>query len=227
VWSPDGTRIVFASSRQGRFELYVKPASGTGSEQPLLLDGRDKVPSSWSSDGRYVLFTVDAGAPTGLDLWVLPMTGDRKPAPFLQTARDEQTAAFSPDGRWVAYQSNESGKTEVYVTSFPSPSGKWRISTNGGSRARWRRDGKEIFFLDPNRNLMAAEVNAHGLLFDVGRVTRLVVAPTYSIPTITLAGRYPYDVSSDGRFLVSVPQDQPTTAVPITVVMNWTAALNK
>ena len=219
AWSPDGSRIVFRSNRKGHFDLYQKASSGAGTEEVLLEDNLDKRPMSWSADGRHILYT-SAGGPTGNDLFVLPLSGDRKPIPFITTQFSEAQGQFSPDGRWVAYVSNESGQNDVYVAPFPGPGGKWLISTAGGSWPRWGRDGAEIFYLTAENKLMAAEVNGKGASFEVGAVKSLfdMRAP---------AGGYRYDVSADGqRFLINFLPEQ-SSAAPITVVLNWTAALQK
>ena len=136
----------------------------TASEERISLPSglaHGQIPCDWSRDGRYILYE-EGGDATGSDLWVLPMTGStggpRKPVPFLQTAFNEMLGQFSPDGRWVAYISDESGRNEVYVRSFPAGSGKFQISNNGGTQPRWRDDGKEIYYLAPDGKLMAATV---------------------------------------------------------------------
>src|SRR6185503_844177 len=111
---------------------------------------------------------------TGLDLWVLPLEGDqKKPFPFLQTEFNESGGQLSPDGHWIAYQSDESRRNEIYVAPFPGPSGKRQVSTSGGSFAKWRGDGKELFYRAPNNKLMAAEINGQGATFEVGAVRPL------------------------------------------------------
>jgi dipeptidyl aminopeptidase/acylaminoacyl peptidase len=200
--------------------VFQKASSGAGSEDVLFEDNLEKYPVSWSPDGRFILYD-SFGSPTGLDLWVLPLSGDRTPVPFLNTKFNEAAGQFSPDGRWVAYQSDESGKNEVYVTPFPGPGGKWQISTGGGSFPRWRHDGNEIFYLAPDNKLMAAAVNGKGSSFEVGAVKRL-------FETRAVVGlRNRYAVSADGpRFLINTAPEQAASA-PITVVLNWTAGLKK
>src|SRR6185295_17147348 len=118
LWSPDGTRIVFSSNRGGNYDLYQKNSTGTSSEEILLQTGVELYADDWTLDGRYILY--EASDPkTKFDLWILPMTGERKPFPYLQTEFNETHSQFSPDGRWVAYVSDESGRPEVYVQSFP------------------------------------------------------------------------------------------------------------
>ena len=158
IWSPDGTNIVFVSDRSGFGNLYVKPTSGAVNEEEILKTDERKWPSDWSKDGQYIAFT-SSSSKTKLDLWVLPMFGDRKPIPFLQTSFNEDGPRFSPDGHFIAYYSDDSGPYEVYVQPFPASGAKWQISSGGGMQPRWRRDGKELFFMAPNRNLMAVDVN--------------------------------------------------------------------
>ena len=220
IWSPDGSRVVFSARRKGHFDLYQKASNGAGAEEELLADGFDKWPMDWSPDGEFILLA--SGTPkTGADLSVLPLSGDRKPLVFLQTQFSESWGRFSPDGRWIAYQSNESGRDEVYVASFRGPGGKWQVSTAGGFHPRWRRDGTEIFYLAPDSRLMAAAVNGHRSAFDVG-----TVRPLFNSRVITTQG-WAYDVSPDGqRFLVNSRAEE-TASRPITLVVNWPALLKK
>lgn len=223
VWSPDGSRVVFSSNRKGVSDLYLKAASGAGNDELLLSDALNKTPAGWSPDGRFILYNRGRGltGPPDSDLWILPLLGDRKPYPFLQTRFNEVGGFFSSDGRWIAYVSNESGRNEVYVTPFPGPGGKWQISTTGGNFLRWRRDGKEIFYLALDNRLMAAAVNGQGAAFEVGDVRPLF--------TMQVAGpRFPYDVSPDGqRFLVNTVANQTSVPTSMTVVVNWMASLRK
>jgi Tol biopolymer transport system component len=219
VWSPDGAAIVFDSNRAKNADLYQKFSSGVQAEQAILQTGQAERAWSWSRDGRYLLYSI--GEPSaGVDLWVLPLFGDRKPFPFLSTPFGEVRAKFSPDGRWITYTSNESGRPEVFVAPFPTADAKYRISTGAGSWSRWRPDGKGIFYVTDD-TLMSAEVNGQGSTFAVGAVT-----PLFKIERRP-GQRYPYDVSPDGqRFLVNAPVEQPESP-PITVVVNWKAALRK
>jgi len=221
VWSPDGSRIVYNSRRKGSFDLYQKASSGAGSEEILLENNVDKYPISWSPDGRFLVYGSLGSSRTG-DLFVLPLTGDRKPFPLLQTQfGGTNDGRFSPDGRWVAYRSSESGRSEIYVASFPGPGGKWQISNAGGTYPRWRHDGSEIYYLTADNRLMVASVNGKGAGFEVGAVKPLF---TTRIATV---GSYQYDVSADGqRFLINTSPEQATSA-PITIVLNWTAGLKK
>ncbi len=228
VWSPDGSRIGFASPRAGRFGLYVKASSGAGNEE-LLLDeaSSNQLPTSWSRDGGSVLYSnLSSMSSTQSDLRVLPFSGDRKASVFLATPFTEGVARFSPDGRWIAYQSNESGRIEVYVAPFPGAGGKWQISTAGGTFPRWRRDGRELYYLAPDNRLMTASVNGESTAFQVGAVQTLF--QTRPRLSTALFGIDPYDVSADGqRFLVNTLMQDTTSSAPITIVVNWTAGLKK
>lgn len=223
VWSPDGRTIAFGSNRKGHFDLYRKSSDGTGAEELLYGDNLDKAPGSWSTDGKFLAYYA-LDPKTSYDIYVLPLTqGGAAPKPFLflQTGFRELRPQFSPDGRWIAYESDESQQYEIYVAPFPGPGGKRQISTSGGTRPRWRRDGKEIFFVGPDGRLMAAGVNLNGNAIEVGQVRSL------GIPVNGPTGNYQYDVSADGqRFLVAVAPEQ-NGSPPLTLVENWAAGLRK
>ena len=157
--------IVFRSNRAGRYDLYRKPADGSRNEELLYADNLQKRPTSFSPDGAYLAYWVLGDPKTGDDIWILPdplgAPGASKPYPFMRTEFNEQIPQFSPDGHWIAYQSNESGRHEVYVAPFPGPGGKRQVSTAGGALPRWRADGKELFYRAADNRLMAAEVDAN------------------------------------------------------------------
>jgi eukaryotic-like serine/threonine-protein kinase len=220
VWSPDGERIVFASLREGAPNLFQKMANGSGQEDPLYKSSLAKLPSDWSTDGRFIICgTVDPK--TRWDLWVLTV-GDHKWETFLQTPANESRARFSPNGRWVAYESDESGKKEIYVQSFPASGAKWQISVSGGSEPRWRHDGKELFYLAGDRKVTAVDVNTEGPSFANGTPKALFDA------RISKGDDRPgnqYVVTSDGqRFLVNTLAEE---EAPISMVVNWTTGLKK
>ena len=222
VWSPDGTRIVFSSDREGPGNLYQKSASGAGNEELLFQSTERKWPGDWSRDGRFIICT-NRSPTTKDDLWVLPMTGDQKPFLYLQSLNNEDHPRFSPDGRFVAYTSDERGKWEVYVQTFPASGGKWIVSVNGGAQPRWRRDGKELFFIAPDRKMMAADVKLEGSVFEAGVPKVLFQTNVVSYPN----PRNVYDVSADGqRFIIVTPPEE-TSSTPIIVVANWTTDLKR
>lgn len=223
VWSPDGTRIVFASNSKGQKDLYQKVATGAGNDEVFLESKAHTLPDDWSQDGRYLILER-ADPKTKLDLWALPLFGERKPTLFLQTQFNETHARFSPDGRWLAYVSDQSGRAEVYVQPFPSSAGKWQISTNGGDQPAWRRDGKELFYLAADKKIVAVEVKA-GSTFETGAQRALFQT---RVRDNTLTGdRNQYAVASNGqRFLVVTPVSE-SSAAPITVVLNWHSDLKR
>ncbi|MBV8906709.1 MAG: protein kinase, partial [Acidobacteriia bacterium] len=170
VWSPDGRTIVFGSQRKGPADVYRKSADGSGSEELLYEDNSNKAPLSWSPDGKFLLYFADHTK--GRSLFILPMTGPLKPIPFVRTA-SPAWGKFSPDGKWVAYTSDESGRAEIYVAPFPGPGGKRQVSPGGGIYPRWRKDGKEIFYVALDQRLMAAEITAESSRLEVGQVRPL------------------------------------------------------
>ncbi len=240
VWSSDGSRIAFAAG-DAVDTIYEKSASGAGEEKELLKKTDEiKLPSSWSHDGRFLLYYTFSVPKTGSDLWVLPLmgqeTGDREPVLLLGTDFNESLGSFSPDMRWIAYVSNESGRGEVYVRPFvasvssgPGSSepklgeGKWQVSRDGGTNPRWRADGKEIIFnasTGAGVPIMSVEVNGSGAAFQMGTPKQLFLA----------SGNSGWDVTADGQrfmMIVSPGQGQQGPPTPITVVLNWQADLKK
>jgi eukaryotic-like serine/threonine-protein kinase len=224
VFSPDESQIVFTSNRSGANGIYRKPASGAGSDQLLLAETDLAFPDSWSRDGRYLLFEKNGGARTRFDLWVLPMVGDPTPFPYLETAFQESHSQFSPDGRWVAYASDESGRPEVYIQSFPIGNGKWQVSTAGGDQAQWSADGKELFYIAADRNLMAVSINKSAAL-EIGRPE--VLFQTNSPITGITDDRNNFVPARDGRRFLINTLDETKNAQPLTFVLNWAANLKK
>jgi Tol biopolymer transport system component len=211
VWSRDSRSLVFNSSRSGSLDLYQGAAAASKGfpGDPLLVDREAKWPVSWSTDGRYVLYVTSVQSGTN-HIQVLPLFGDHKPFPFRRTEESENWAAFSPDGRWIAYSSTESGPAEVYVAAFPSAASgrKWQVSKGGGTQARWRRDGRELYFLSADRQIVAVSVTENAADLRIGPAQTLFEA------------RYPYgqyhafDVTADGqRFVVNTLVTPPGTPV--------------
>ena len=232
LWSPDGSRIVFGSRRNGKWGLYQKLSNGTGNEELLAESELAKTPTSWSADGRFIMFMV-IDPKTVSDAWALPLTGDRKPFPILQTPFNEGHPQISPDGKWIAYSSDETGRREIYVQSFPPGAGKWQISSNGGTYPRWRRDGKEVFYMDALNfgKIFSVAINATGSKFEYS-APRPLFDSGYINSGFGHTGNWnTFAVSADGqRFLIPRPESSLTGALtntPITVVLNWVTGLKK
>ena len=218
VWSADGSHVIFSSNRDGAYQILQTPAAGTGKEE-LLIQSQNWMLPAGVLDGRFLVYHEQVPK-MKWDIWVLPLTGDRKPGPFLQTPFSESHGQFSPDGRWMAYESDESGRFEVYVQSFPAGGAKSMISNSGGAQPRWRRDGKELFYLDLEEKLMAVDVKAAST-FEAGR-PRALFQTRGRLGSVAVTQRsFQYDVSGDGqRFLINTPAEEANTS-PITVVVNW------
>ena len=220
AWTADGRNLLFASNRKGVFQIYTKPASGLGEEQLVFPSTMAVAPVDVSADGRFLLFTKTAGA-NSRDIYALPLTEKAEPVPVLTSPFDEASLRFSPDGHWIAYASNESGRPQIYVRSFPGSERKVQVSTAGGTQPRWRRDGKELYYLSGDGTMMAVPIKAL-TPFEPG-------TPVSLFPTQLLSSTFhaDYVVNADGsRFLLNQPVTA-TSQVPITIVQNWQAGLKK
>jgi Tol biopolymer transport system component len=222
VWAPDGSRIVFAEVQgRNRKGLYVESSNGVGREA-LLLEGDWLSPSSWSHDGKYLLYTDTHSVDS--TIWVLTVGAKSKPEMLVQAPRAVYDGQFSPDVRWLAYTSRESGRDDIYIVPFDGRRGahagisqRISASTQGGRYPRWRGDGKEIFWLSPSGEVMAAPVEASGTAMSIGSAHALFRFATQSSILV------PYDVNSDGsRFIVNAFADQ---GQPVTLMVNWQAKL--
>jgi Tol biopolymer transport system component len=215
VWSPDGTRLAFRSDQKGPPDIHEVVVASPGSEKPLLEQAGVQQPEDVSPDSRLLLYLNDV-ATTG-DIWLMPLVGDRKPRPWLRTPFNERSPRFSPDGRWIAYESDESGTPEIYVALADGAGEKRRLSPSGGRSPRWRRDGKELFYIAPDGSIVALPINA-GVTLEVGSG-----GPLFRVDT----GVRNFDVSPDGRrFLVSTPLEKSPES-PIRVIVNWDAGLKR
>ncbi|MFQ5817680.1 MAG: protein kinase [Terriglobia bacterium] len=228
VWTPDGQRVTFRSTRAGQRNLFWKPADGSGAAERLTTSKHEQDPTSWSPDGKLLAF-AENNPETGWDIWVLPLKGEGlprsergKPQPFLQTPFNEGAAMFSPDGRWIAYTSDESGRYEVYVRPYPGPGGKRQISTAGGVWPVWARNGRELFYRNGDQMMAVAIDSRSG--FTAGK------------PSVLFEGEYlaasrwgrNYDVAPDGQRFVMIQEAEQETGPPeLYVVLNWFEELRR
>ncbi|HET7226307.1 MAG TPA: hypothetical protein VFK69_11410, partial [Candidatus Eisenbacteria bacterium] len=218
VWSPDGTRIAYASSHTGNFKIYVRAANGLGAVDSLPWNGGQQGPMSWSKDGTMASATFTQG----WDLYTQPADGSKPPRAIMATPANETRAQLSPDSRWMAYSSDESGRFEVYVVPMSGASGKWQVSASGGTYPRWRADGRELYFISGDQTLEAVPV-------EVGDTFRAGTPVALFKPRLIRTGLtgYRYDVSADGqRFLINEALNAGAEA-PVIVVMNWAQELSK
>jgi Tol biopolymer transport system component len=219
VWNPDASRFAFASDRQLNVDLYVKNSDGAKEEQDVVHGEKDEFPNDWSRDGKYILYAMDNGG--SLQFASLP---EFKTRTFLKAPSVIRNGQFSPDGKWVAYASNETGKWEIYVTSFPEPRGKWQISVGGGEQPRWRGDGKELFYLSSESKMMAVPVTT-GVNFNNG--TPIELFQTTPHQPVSYNDQFLYDVSRDGQHFLILTQVKQAETRPMSVILNWAAKLNK
>jgi serine/threonine protein kinase/Tol biopolymer transport system component len=218
IWSPDGLRIAFSSSGKGNGDIFAKEVTGIGKEMLLIDSATPEYSEDWSKDGRYIAYASGVG---DADIYALPLFGDRKPLTVALSPLSQDEPHFSNDGKWIAYDSDESETWQIYVVSFPDAGQKRQISTHGGAQPRWRRDGKELYYLGLEGKMMAVDIRTGARiepgiprsLFD----TQLTIDPTLD----------QYDVTSDGqRFLILKPLSD-SVSTTITIVLNWTALLKQ
>jgi eukaryotic-like serine/threonine-protein kinase len=226
-WSPDGARLAFASTRAGNnnvTKIYEKSSTGAGTETAVPAGGVSAIPVHWSPDNKFIVFSRLKANTPGYDTWLLPLSGEPKPTPLLESPFDKFQARVSPDGRFVAYSTNESGPYQIVVQTFPDANGgKWQISADGGVEPKWRRDGRELYYLALDGKLMAVSIG--GPVFTPGRPVTLFQTTLPVNRTQPVRDRR-YDVAPDGRFLMVVPAAT-GAAPPTTVVVNWENGLEK
>jgi dipeptidyl aminopeptidase/acylaminoacyl peptidase len=223
VWAPDGTRVIFNSIDGGSAGLAIARIDGGGEYERVAIPGDGvKVACDWSPDGQFILYKqVDETSGT-TDLWARRMSGDRQSIPVANQPSNERDGQFSPDGRWMAYESDETGRAEIYVQPFPGPGRKQRVSIDGGTQVRWRRDGKELFYIGLDESLTAVTVALRAGEVEVG-----VPVPLFktSIVPFRSISRQQYVVSPDGqRFLIATTTE--VSLSPITLILNWQANRN-
>ena len=220
VWSPDGSKIAFQTDRKHQADVYIRPADGSGAEEGITDEDGQRIPTDWSKDGQIVFLDREAAGGRLEQLSVIPVASPRKPLTLLPRAANDFgfSVRLSPDGRWLVYDLDESGRSEVYVVSFPDGKGKLQISNNGGLAPKWTRGGKEIVYNSFDGKLMSVPIDtSRGLR--AGTPTQLFQLPE--------GAGFGWDVGSDGeRFLVNAPVIK-SSSVPLSVVVDWTAGLKK
>ena len=223
VWSPDGSEIIYQSDEFIVFNLYRRKVDRTTPEQPVYRTATDdKRPTDWSSDGRHVLF-VQITEKNANDIMLLTLDDPSHPQPFVATEADEQSARFSPDGRWIAYSSTESGRSQVYLQAFPKGGPRLPVSRDGGDLPVWNPDGKELFFLDPERALMSVELKTE----NSGAIKPGAPEPLFRRPANAKSRIESYDVSRDGkRFLFALDVPSPGSE-NLTFLLNWIGELKR
>jgi serine/threonine-protein kinase len=223
VWTPDGKRVAFSAQREGSENIYWQAADGSGAPEPLTqMPNTPIFPHAFSPDGTLLLFTE---IPTPRNISLVKLDGDRKPQPLLQSSFSESSPEISPDGRWLAYDSNESGRVEVYVRPFPDVNaGRWQISTGGGASPLWNPNGRELFYYGQVGTVMAVRVEP-STSFQAG-APQLVLQGPYVAPI----GASHYSVSRDGRRFLMIKDAATQGNVPppqINVVLNWSEELKR
>ena len=219
VWTRDGSRIFFSSDRKGLRDIYEKPANGIGGETVVLESKQGKNIDDVSPDERYLIY--DTGTGPLNQIWISPLFGERKPFPFVQGQFRAANGQFSPNGHFIAYVTNETGRPEVYVQSFPEQHGKWQISTDGGAEPAWRHDGKELFYITQTK-LMAVEVKTDANSFQAD-----ISKPLFDLPLLPLTVRNRYVVTADGQRFLFNTVSQGSEGSMINVAVNWPAGLRK
>jgi eukaryotic-like serine/threonine-protein kinase len=212
IWAPDQGHLAFISTRNGARGIYQKKVNGAENEELLLTTPDVDSLDSWSTDGRFLAFTSrDVQGKSRLAVLTL---GERKPI-AIPSSFNQTEGQFSPDGRWLAYVSDESGKEQIYIQTFPGSESKWQVSANGGTSPRWRRDGRGLFFISPENELMTVAVGNDG-----PRLTFSVPAPLFRAPNGA------YDITPDNLFLMRVREVEKPPS-PINIVVNWNAELGR
>jgi Tol biopolymer transport system component len=210
VWSPDGTEIIFASQRGDRFGMYRRPAFTAGEERVVYETDRMVEPNDWSADGEWLLFEMEE------DIWAIRLSGDEPPLRLTSTKNVEVLPSLSPDGKWLSYCSDESGRGEIYATSFPEPGRRWQISQEYGYGGEWNEDGSAIFYVNYNNmNLMKVPLEFAGSSLRIGKPEIL----------LDLEGARSGDISDDGSLFVVCRQIGSEKKLPLTLVVNWTEDL--
>jgi serine/threonine-protein kinase len=210
IWTPNGSRLTFASDRGRPSNLFWQPADGSGPAERLTTSANWQSAQAWSPDGKTLVFLSNDNTHA---IWILQVDGDRKPRPFLHVPFLEDQARLSPNGRWLAYVSGESGRAEVYVVPFPGSGGRWPISTDGGSQPVWARNGQELFYRSGDRMMAVAVTTDANFGASKPRLLFEANDPPDAGPS--------YDVTPEGEFLMIEPGESDTPPTQINVVLNW------
>ncbi|MEE9264628.1 MAG: protein kinase [Vicinamibacteria bacterium] len=218
TWTPDGTKLLYRSDRPV-FDLFWKPADGSAEEEPLFTSDNDKYPMTVSPDGKVLIFLATPSE-TRDDIWLLPLEGEKTPQALIRSQFNERNAVLSPNGRWLAYQSDESGRFEVYVQAYPGLGGKWQISTDGGSGPLWARSGRELFYRNGDQMMAVPITTQSG--FSAGE------------PRLLFEGRFEhferhpgYDVSLDGQRFLMIRTPPESAPRRLNVILNWFEELER
>lgn len=220
IWSPDGKYVVWNETADGKYRLVKKLATGAGEAEVLIESPVRVYPSDWSPDGRIILYSVTDNT-TKNDIWVLPLEGDRKPWLYFQSPGEDRQAVFSPDGKYIVYSSEESGRSEIYVQTFPASADKWPVSTNGGSSPRWPRKASELFYASNDAKVMSVAIRI-GNSFEAG-----VPQPLFDIAMTRSPRSEDYVVSNDGQRLLFISRGADAASTPLVVILNWSAGLSR
>jgi len=223
TWSPDGTQVAFASAKSGPFNMYVKALSGGAEEKSIRASPDDERPRSWSPDGKYLVYDRRATARGGVsEVMVLPLNGAGEPYSLLNEPYASQAGQVSPDGKWIAFSANQTGKTEIYVTTFPKAKGLWQVTTTGGASPRWRHDGLALFYAGSDMVIKSTDVKAGTDSLQVGASTEVMQKH------LSRGGmEAPFDVFPDGQHFMIGSVRQGKLHSPLILITNWTAKLNK
>jgi hypothetical protein len=209
VWSPDGAQVLYSSQRGGPYQMYVKGLAPASSEERLLTSTVATIATDWCRDGTHVILTRGTAA-TGMDVWALPMSGDRTPFAITSGAGAKDNGACSPDGKWIAYQSNQSGRDEIYVVPLDRAKSAVQVSSTGGTQPLWRGDGQELFFMAPDGTVMASAVTPQTAM-QIAAPQKRFAGP------VSLVIRRSYAVTADGlHFLIPVIDDSVPQSIIVT-----------
>ena len=217
VWLPDGQWIAYGKHETRKnYAMHRKRADGSGGDELLSAFSRDRIPLSWSSDGRYLLYSE--GSLGAGDIGALPLFGGRKPFLVVALGADSYNGQFSPDNRWVAYTSVQGGDQQVYVTSFPDHANTWQVTTKGCTEPRWNPHGHELFFcISSDNHLMSVDVDGRSSSFQVGAARPLFAAPLHT----STCNMWSHDVTGDGQRFLFAADASSSEASSLTIVVNW------